>query len=97
MADNASGFHTFEFCLGNFKFFWVKAEGFCKNWGGGVSACVDVVLHSMGRIGHHITRAESRGKFLPQKFDISRHKIMNGLNRKGCVYNGLVTLTARLK
>ncbi len=56
MANNTVGFQTFEFCLDNIKFFRVKAAGFCKNWG--VSAHVDVVFHSMGGIGYHITRAE---------------------------------------
>jgi hypothetical protein len=60
-----------------FQVFRVKAAGFCKNWG--VSTRVDVVLYSMGRIGHHITRAEYRGKFLKQKFYICRHRIQNGL------------------
>jgi hypothetical protein len=50
---------------------------------GGMSAPVDVVLHSMGRIGHHITSAEYRGKFLKQKFNICRHGIRIRLNRKG--------------
>ncbi len=88
-ADNNGGFQTFEFCFGNFKFFWVKAAGFFKNRG--VSACVYVVLHSMGRIRHHITCAECRWKFLKLKFDICMHRIRNGLNIKGWVYYELVT------
>jgi hypothetical protein len=48
--------------------------GFCKNWE--VSACVDVVLHFMGRIGHHLTRAVYREIFcFKQKIDICRHRI----------------------
>ncbi len=39
--DNTGGFQTFEFRFGNFKFFWIKVVGFCKNsW---VSARVYVV------------------------------------------------------
>jgi hypothetical protein len=58
---------------------------------------LDVVLHSMGRIGHHITQAEYRGELLKQMFDSCRHRIRNGLgwlwhshgqNRKGWVYYG---------
>ena len=56
-----------------------------------------VVFHSIARIGHHITHAEYRWKFLKQKFDICRHRIRNGLNRKGWVYYGLVTLAVRMK
>jgi hypothetical protein len=54
-------------------------------------------IHSMGRIGHHITCAKYTRESLKQKFDISRHRIRNGLNRTGRVYHGLVTLTVRLK
>ncbi len=53
---------------------------------GGCPSCEDVVLHTIGRIGHRITYAEYRGKFLKQKFDIFRHRIRNGLTRKGWVY-----------
>jgi hypothetical protein len=66
----------FEFSFGNLKFVWVKAVGFGKNWE--VSALVYVVLHSMGRIGHQITGADYRGKFLKKMFDICRHGIRNG-------------------
>jgi hypothetical protein len=49
---------------------------------GGVHPCgCGAALH--GKNGHHITRAENRGKFFQQKFDISRHRIRNGLNRNG--------------
>jgi hypothetical protein len=86
------------------SFFWVKMAGFSKNCG--VSACVNVVLHSMGRTGDHITHSEYRGKFLTQKFDICKHRVWNrlgwswlsgGQNRKWWVYHGLVALTISLK
>jgi hypothetical protein len=32
MMDNVGRFQAFEFRLANFKFFWVKAVGFGKNW-----------------------------------------------------------------
>jgi hypothetical protein len=54
MAEKTGGFQTFEFHLGKFKLFWVKRAGFGKNWR--LFAHVDVVLYSMGRSGHHITR-----------------------------------------
>jgi hypothetical protein len=81
MKDNTGGFQTFEFRLGNSKFFLVKAAGFCRNWGMSTS------WEGLG----HITLAVNRGKFMQQKFDISRHRNRNGLNRKGWIFNGLVT------
>ena len=39
----------------------------------GVSARVNVVLHPMGRFGHHITRAEDGWVFLKQSSHIFWH------------------------
>ncbi len=72
-------------CFCNLNFFQVKVAGFCKNWG--VSACVNVVLQSIGRIGHHITRVENGGKFGKQSFDIIRHRVWDGLNEGGGLSN----------
>ncbi len=33
IVNTAGRFQTFEFRFCNFKFFWIKATGFCKNWG----------------------------------------------------------------
>ncbi len=35
--------------------------GFCKNWG--MTAPVNVMLHTMGWGGHHITRAQNGREF----------------------------------
>ncbi len=55
-----------------FQVFWVKAAGFCKNWW--VSTRVNVVLHSMGRIRHRITRVEYRRKFLKQMWRLPKSR-----------------------
>jgi hypothetical protein len=54
---------------------------------------VNVVLHPMGRFGHHITRAEKSGAFFKQKSYIRWHRSWNrswnGLKffRLGCGQN----------
>jgi hypothetical protein len=60
-ANNAGRFQMFDFCFCNFKFFWIQAKGFCKNWG--MTARVNVMFHPMGWGGHHISRAQNGGEF----------------------------------
>jgi hypothetical protein len=51
----------FEFRFCNFKFFWIRVTGFCQNWG--MAARVNVMFHTMGWGGHHITRAPNGREF----------------------------------
>jgi hypothetical protein len=57
---------TFLTLLGDLRFFWIEAAGFCKNRG--VATGVDVMLDPMGWCRLHITVAKNEGEFCNKVF-----------------------------
>ncbi len=54
-----------------------QGDGILQRLVDGYSCELNVMFHSMGWGGHHITRAQDRGEFLKQTLHVCRHRIRN--------------------